>query len=404
MDRAGRRATVAWCAALAASWLAFAVLGYGSRDPDSRLYAEIAARMADASPAGWIAPEFPPGWFMSGLFREHPAGLFWPAALLARLGYPAGQAAYATNAVYQVATLVLLPALAAALVPVDRARALGWALQLLPIAFTYRARANHEQAVVLCLVLALLGTERSRRQARWAALTAAALAFLLLVKGLFALFGPLLCALWLLATSKSASPEAGAERTAWLGLGAATLAMLVAAAGYEVLYRWASGEPFWPFYASRQIGVATAVQAESALLRKAANVAFYVGRILWFAFPWSLALVWEALASRRLATQAGEPAGARRRAAAVFVAGTVLAYVLGFGLFDRRADRYVFPAYYAVGAAGVLAALGRFPRLERLAARLDRAWLPACVFALTLALHLVAGRVGLPRVDVPNHP
>jgi hypothetical protein len=95
---------------------------------------------------------------------------------------------------------------------------------------------------------------------------------------------------------------------------------------------------------------------------------------------------------------------ARRRAAAVFVAGTVLAYVLGFGLFDRRADRYVFPAYYAVGAAGVLAALGRFPRLERLAARLDRAWLPACVFALTLALHLVAGRVGLPRVDVPNHP
>jgi 4-amino-4-deoxy-L-arabinose transferase-like glycosyltransferase len=404
MDRARRRATVAWCTALAAAWLAFAVLGYASRDPDSRLYAEIAARMADAPPAGWIAPEFPPGWFMSGPFREHPPGLFWPAALLARLGYPAGQAAYATNALYQVATLVLLPALAAALVPAGRARALGWALQLLPIAFTYRARANHEQAVVLCLVLALLGTDRSRRRARWAALTAAALAFLLLVKGLFALFGPLLCALWLLATPRNDSRNAGRERAAWLGLGAATLAMLATAAGYELLYRSASGEPFWSFYASRQLGVATAVQAESALLRKAANVAFYVGRILWFAFPWSLALVWEALASRRPATQAVEPAVARRPAAAVFVAGTALAYVLGFSLFDRRADRYVFPAYYAVGAAGVLAALARFPRLARLAERLDRPWLPACVFVLTLGLHLAAGPLGLPRVDVPPRP
>jgi hypothetical protein len=177
--------------------------------------------------------------------------------------------------------------------------------------------------------------------------------------------------------------------------------MLLAAVGYELLYRWASGEPFWSFYASRQIGVATAVPADGALLRKAANVAFYAGRILWFAFPWSLALVWEALAGRRVATEAVEPAAARRRAGVVFVAGTVLVYVLGFGLFDRRADRYVFPAYYAVGAAGVLAALARFPWLARLAERLDRPWLPAGVFALTLALHLVAGRVGVPRVDVP---
>src|SRR5262249_40285011 len=156
--------------------------------------------------------------------------------------------------------------------------------------------------------------------------------------------------------------------------------------------------------ASRQIGVATAVQADSALLRKAANVAFYVGRILWFAFPWSLALVWEALASRHLTAPAVEPAAARRRAAVGFVAGTVLADVLGFILFDRRADRYVFPAYYAVGAAGFLAALARFPRLARLAKRLDRPWLPAGLFALMLALHLVAGRAGVPRVDIPPGP
>ena len=66
--------------------------------------------MSEAPAAGWIAPDFPPGWYMSGPFREHPAGLLAPAAALARLGYPAPQAAYALNALYQVLTIVLAPA------------------------------------------------------------------------------------------------------------------------------------------------------------------------------------------------------------------------------------------------------------------------------------------------------
>ena len=84
-----RPGLVAWALVLAAGWLALAALGYRTRDADSRLYAEMAARMAEAPAAGWIAPDFPPGWFMSGPFREHPVGLFVPAAALARLGYPA---------------------------------------------------------------------------------------------------------------------------------------------------------------------------------------------------------------------------------------------------------------------------------------------------------------------------
>ena len=396
-----RVSAIAWVGVLAAAWVTLAALGYGSRDADSRLYAEIAARMSTAPAGGWIAPEFPPGWFMSGPFREHPVGLFVPAALLARLGYPAGQAAYAMNALYQAATLVLLPTLAATLVARTDARALGWALQLLPIAFTYRARANHEQAVVLCLVAALLGTERSRRHPGWAALTALALAALVLVKGAFAAFGPALCALWLLSTRRAGARDAAAERAAWLGLAAAVTALALTAVGYELVYRRATGEPFWSFYLSRQLGQAAVPEAGHAALRKAGNVAFYLGRILWFAFPWSLLPL--VAAGKWLRTLGTAAAGATRRAAAVgagFVLGTVLLYVLAFSVFDRRADRYVFPAYYAVGAAGVIAALSRFPRLRGLAERLDRPWLPAAVFGLTLALHLLAGRLGVPRVDV----
>jgi hypothetical protein len=326
---------------------------------------------------------------MTGRFREHPVGLFVPAALLAKLGYPAEQAAYAMNALYQAGTLVLLPALAATFAPGLGARSLGWLLQLLPIAFTYRVRANQEQALLLCLVIALLGTERSRRRPAFAALTAAGLVGLLLVKGVFAVFGPALCALWL-ATRERETASDSRPRAAWIGLALAVVAMAAAALLYEWLYRNATGEPFWSFYVSRQLGQAAVPAAHDAALQKAANVAFYLGRILWFAFPWSLALLAAAWTWRASTTTRG----------GLFVAGTVLLYVAVFSLFDRRADRYVFPAYYAVGAAGAVWALPRAARFARLAAPLDRPWVPAALFLLTFAAHVLAGALGVPTVKI----
>jgi hypothetical protein len=77
-----------------------------------------------------------------------------------------------------------------------------------------------------------------------------------------------------------------------------------------------------------------------------------------------------------------------------------LLYVLAFSLFDRRADRYVFPAYYAAGAGGAVAALALWPRCKHLAERLDRPWVPAAVFAIAFALHVLAGRLGVPTVKI----
>ena len=400
----GRRSFVYWGLALAVGVAALAALGYGSRDADSRLYAEMAARMSAAPAVGWIAPDFPPGWYMSGLFREHPAFLFVPAAALARLGYPAPQAAYALNAVYQVLTIVLLQRLAATLVPGLEARALGWLVQLLPIAFTFRIRANHEQAVLLCLVAALYGTERARSRPRFALLTVAGLVGLLLVKGVLAVFGPALCALWLLARRLTASRPAASDRAAWLGVVAGAVAMGATAGAYELLYRQATGEPFWSFYLARQLGVAAAAGERSGLLAKAGNLVWYLGRVVWFPFPWSLALLLAAWRARRLPARlaaAGDTPSARGAlAGGLFAVATVALYVGLFSLSERRADRYIFPVYYAVGAAGGVAALRASSRLRRLAGTLDRPWVPAAVWAVTFAAHLFAGRLGLPTIKL----
>lgn len=403
-DLGRHRGLVSWALVLAAGWLALAALSYRARDADSRLYAEIVARMAQAPAAGWIAPDFPSGWFMSGPFREHPVGLFVPAAALARLGYPALQAPFALNALYQVLTIVLLQRLAATLVPGLEARALGWLVQLLPIAFTFRIRANHEQAVLLCLVAALYGVERSRTRPRWALLTVAGLVGSLLVKGVLAVFGPALCALWLLArrlTSRESAPAGGA---AWLSVAAGVVAMGAAAGVYEWLYRQQTGEPFWSFYLARQLGVAAATGGAPGPAAKVGNLVWYLGRVLWFPLPWSLALVAAAWQARRARGRSpgSDPATVEPGvlAGALFAVATVVLYVGLFSLSDRRADRYIFPAYYAVGAAGGVVALRRAPRLRLLASRLDRPWVPAAVWAVTFVASLLAGRLGVPTVEV----
>jgi 4-amino-4-deoxy-L-arabinose transferase-like glycosyltransferase len=402
----GRRAgVVAWVLVLAAAWVALAALRYRTRDADSRLYADISARMSEAPAAGWIAPDFPPGWFMTGPFREHPVGLFVPAAALARLGYPPLQAAYALNALYQVLTIVLLQRLAAPLVPGLQARALGWLVQLLPIAFTFRVRANHEQAVLLCLVAGLYGTERARSRPRWALLVVAALAGLVLVKGVLAVFGPVLCALWLLVRRLTSSgPEARAG-AAWVGLVAGVAVMGVTAAVYEQLYRTATGEPFWSFYLSRQLGVAADASAGSGVLGKLYNLVWYLGRVVWFPFPWSLALAVAVWRARRLSSRLRLPwhldgVAPGAVAGAVFAVATAVLYVGLFSLSDRRADRYLFPAYYAVGAAGGVAALRASTALARVVRALDRPWVPAAAWAVLFTAHVFAGRLGLPTVKV----
>jgi hypothetical protein len=47
-----------------------------------------------------------------------------------------------------------------------------------------------------------------------------------------------------------------------------------------------------------------------------------------------------------------------------------------------------------------VAALRASPRLRRVAATLNRPWVPAAVWAVTFVAHLLAGRLGLPTIKV----
>ncbi len=392
---------VAWAAAVVAAALAMASLDYHVRDPDSVLYGEIGHRLAAQPVSRWIAPEWPPQWYRSGLFQEHPAGLFLVPALLTRLGYPGPQAALLAGAIYQALALMLIPVVAAVFAGGRDARALAWILQLLPIAFTFRVRANHEPAVLLCFLVALWGVERAIEGRRDGAVVAAAgVVGLMLVKGLLVLPALACCAVWV---AVRALPEGSGRSGAWRGaraVGSAALLSALIATAYEHYYRAVTGESFVSGYFGRSLSVGASEGHDWTAATLPYNLLFYSGRVLWFAFPWSLVLAGALLAWLRRRPRDVGP----RAQGLLFAVGVAVIYIGLFSLSTRRAERYVFPVYYVVGAAGAIAALGRWPAMRAIALRVERLepFAAPLLWLLLFGLHLAGGRIGLPQVQIWN--
>ncbi len=390
-----------WCGALVVAAVSLAALDYHARDPDSVLYAQIGARLAAQPVSQWIAPAWPSGWYMSGPFQEHPAGLFVLPAALTRLGYPGAQASFLAAAIYQALALMLIPVVARAFAEGSEAKALGWLLQLLPIAFTFRIRANHEPAVLLFFVLALCGLERVASGRRGGFLVATAgLLGLMLVKGLLVLPALLCCALWIGTRAFRGADEGSHVRRAWLTLGEALFVLAAAALVYEQVYRRVTGESFVSGYLGRSLSVGATEGHDWTAGTIPYNVVFYSGRVLWFAFPWSLAL---AVAAWAWVRRAPRDLGRATRGL-LFSLGVALIYIGLFSLSTRRAERYIFPAYFVVGAAGAVAAIRRSARLRSLVTTVERIepWAPPLLWLVLLGLHLAGGTLGLLHIQIWN--
>lgn len=380
---------IAWLGVLITAAILLAASRYKSRDPDSTVYAEISARLSALPFSGWIAPDWGGSWGFSGPFREHPIGIFVLPALLARAGYPAAQAAFAVGAVFSVVSLWLIGRVAAPLVKEHEAVAVQWAALILPIAFVYRVRANQEYPVLVLTLLALYATHRSRRAAVWIAGVVSAACGLALVKGIFVVFQPVVCALWLLlirdALPGDREPSPRNDGAAWLGLVCGLAAVAALAWAYERMYQQVSGDSFMSFYLHDRIADNAGLVANRAfsLPTKLYNAVWYLARVAWFAMPGSLALLLSVGRARNAAIE--------DRRGLLFALLAAAVYVAAMSLGANKADRFIFPAYFLVGTAGALVAIRRWPGVDRVAQRLAAlpphalplAWL--LFFILTLA-------------------
>ena len=374
------KVTVLWMVAIVIAACLLAASGYRSRDPDSALYAKLSAYLAQEPLKRWIAPEWKGEWQTQGLFREHPVGILVAPAAAIRSGVPAEQAAYVVNLFYQVAGILLIPAVAALVATGLEARTLAWTLQLLPVAFAYRIRANQEHPVLMAFLVLLYATHRARERPLWIVPMMLAFSFIVMIKGLFAMFALVAAALWLMVIP---GPPRGADRWAWFGLVLTFLAAVLVVAGYEAVYIRTTGESFLEFYRSNRLGVSFRLSGTGVVWHSLRNVVFYVVRILWFAAPWSLVvigvtLVW--LRSRVSGTASTTFTQTTERALLWALAITAV-HIVVLSPALVRAERFIFPTYFIIGAVGVIAALRWSPRFHALAARADRyAWLPVAVW------------------------
>jgi 4-amino-4-deoxy-L-arabinose transferase-like glycosyltransferase len=397
-----RLAALAWIAALAASFLLLALFQFRSGDPDSNVYAGISARLAAEPFVRWIAPEWWGQWDFTGLFREHPIGIFVFPALAGRLGYPPPQAAYAVHGLFQAVSIVLVQLIAVQLVSRRDARALGWIVQLMPIAFVFRIRANQEYAVLAGILLALLATERSRARPAWAWLTALGFAWALLVKGVFGFLVPIACGVWLVAAEWSDRAGAGAGRSGkngasrrtvpWVALTSVLLVAPILTVTYEWAYRAVTGDSFLAFYTGPRLRPDAV--AGGAIDRAGYNIVWYTARLAWYAFPWSVVALaafgmWVLGVRNRREMVSSADEGAVRALGFATVASFILIVLFSFS--DRRADRFIFPAYYFMAAAGGIVAIRSSPALSRVANRLDRPWIPAACWMALFLLRLGTG-------------
>jgi hypothetical protein len=383
-----RRELAAWTVALLAVWALLPATGFTSRDPDSAFYAVMSARLANGPLAGVIAPEWGGLWNGSGLWQEHPVGIYLLPITLATLGFPDAQAAYAVGIAMGLACLLLLARLARAAEP-SAGRSALVLLQLVPAAFVFRVRANQEYPMLLCLLVVLLALDGVRRSWAWSVVVAAALIAALLVKGVFVALVFLGAGVWVLVNPLRAPGPMGRPLVALAG---AVVAMVGAALVYDRLYEQAAGTTFWAGYWRRQLGPVADAAPGAGVFALVYRAFFYFAHLAWLSAPWGAALVvvvggWM---TRARETWRSQPEALR--GAPVFALAFAAAAIVLLSPSGRFAERYLFSPIFVAAAIGVAVACRTWPAIPVTVAQIERRipFLPVVIWVV-----LIVGRLGL---------
>lgn len=337
-------------------------------DSDSSCYSYLSQKLAEQPPARWCAPQWEGHGGNQGLFRDHPPGILWLPAVMIRLGVKKSAAALWANFLYILFGLYFIFRLAS----LWGGRAFGWgavwAYALTPIFVQYLIRANQEPPLNLAVAAGIYGLARSREARRYGILFVAALLFAVAIKGMSAVILSLLAVLYWLVVSRN--------RRTFVFILAGHLAAAAAVVAFELWYRGVAQTSFLSGYLSFQGGRSFGPIFHP--LRRLYGLAWYGGRALWFAAPWVYFLLYGFLRSKKSARVLWDDLFLR------FLAIGSLAVIVLFAMSDRKADRYIFPAYTLLAIAGSRVWLTLKPKAADFLARHERQ------FPLWLAGGLVA--------------
>jgi 4-amino-4-deoxy-L-arabinose transferase-like glycosyltransferase len=325
------------------------IFPYVYYDSDSSAYSSIGQKLAFLPLSRWCAPEWGGHGGNVGYFQDHPPGILWLTAIFVRLGAPGPSAALWANFLYIFLSFYFVYLLASRF----GGPMFGWsavfAFTFTPIFLQYLVRANQEHPLNLAVVAGIYGFVRCRESWRYKAIFVFSLVVGFLIKGISGLAISLVALICWVILFKS-------KRTLFFII-LAHLIALAAMALFELWYEQVTGGiPFWRNYFSIQLG--SAVAGGFNPLAKIYNFIWYLGRAVWFPAPWVFFIFYGLFKWIK---------GDRSLFKSKFFLlslGSAFSIIFWFSLFNRKADRYIFPAYIFLALAGVFVLFQRKTELR----------------------------------------
>ncbi len=313
------------------------IFPYEYYDSDSSCYSSISQKLAYQPVVTWCAPQWWGHGGNQGLFQDHPPGILWLPAVLVRLGIKGSVAALCANFFYILLSLYFIFKLA----EFWGEAVFGWAavfgFVLTPIFLQYLIRANQEHPLNLAIVAGLYGLARSRESLGFKILFIAALIFAVFIKGMSALILSMLAVVYWLIVSRNRKTFSLIVLAHFIAFGAVFL--------FELWYKGITQTSFLQAYLAFQ--GERSIAAVFHLGRRIYSFVWYVARVLWFSSPWVFFLFYGIWRLKK------EKPGLSRDPILRFLLIGGLGIILFFSLSDRKADRYIFPAYMLLALAGV---------------------------------------------------
>ncbi len=323
---------------------------FKSTNDDSKYYTNLVVRYQDESLANILTPKWGVNFYSfpeDSYMRDQFPGQLLLGIAVAKIGVPAEQALHVLGMGFQILSIILLVKIASQYISIHQASILYYTLILTPMAFSYNIRGNHELGIMLFSFLSLYAGMKLSSSLKWSLVSAISCVMLLMIKGPFFIFGLGLTVIGYYFTEKKAS-----FNNLIITLFLSSFLIAFVAYVYELLYLKYSGQSFLLEFYKIQIQQRALVSAHehSKLVQKILNYYYYFSHYLIYALPWSLLVPVlffknktnkEFIAKLNLFIRSNL-SGCLFWSAAIFG--------LLFGVSDRTATRYVFPAYYLFSA------------------------------------------------------
>ena len=373
---------------------------FRSSSNDSKFYSRLVGQLADKPVGQWVAPKWGENFYgqpPDKYIHDHLSGNLIPGVLLAKAGVPSQHALNIVQMLFNIFSLILLVKIASFFVEKKVAVHLLWILQLIPIAFTYKIRANHEQGMILWMLVAIYGALLLVKTGRGLWLWALGVAGALLVKGAPVILLPVMGVL--VAFFAAEKIEGRPKKALWLA-STAVFTIFIVGFVYEFFYRQATGTEFWGEYWRVQIEERSlkATSDKPLLLQKLSNFWYYLNRSIFYTAPWSLVALfifskrkhWQRLPSLREVFRL-ETSQKQKLYVVLFL--LAILQIFAFSVSDRRGSRYIFPVFYLFGSGFsiyILYGVEGFKNLaEKVEEKLGAANFAAILWFVTFNVHIM---------------